>query len=434
MNRAGTARLDCARAPGRPAGALGETHGVTMGGDEKLRADLAALRMERAAAPPPAATLARGRGRWKWALVALGVLTGAAWASRRATPVNVTPATVTDAAALADTPVLSGSGYIVPGDRAVSIGARVPGRVERYLVDDGSVVKAGDPLVQLDDREYKSTLARTRAQLDVARANAKLARSELARGTELARQRYLSPDELDVRRNKVEVAEATVRELEAAVTQAEVNVEYTVLRAPTDGVVLAKLKEAGEIAVPGGFSGSGDLVRLANLADLRAELDVNESDLAQIHLGQRALVTPDADPTARYAAQVVKLYPQIDRQKGTLKVEVRILEPGGKLLPDMSARVSFLPDAPASGAAPERAVLVPSEALHRESDGRTYVLAVEDGHARRRDVEAAGIVGDRVRIARGLEGGEALVVSTPPPDDGARVKVMPPLDAAAGPR
>lgn len=407
---------------------------MTMGGDEKLRADLAALRMDREAAPPAAATLTRGRLPWKWAIAVLVILVGVVWVSRRAAPVNVAPAAVTDAAALADTPVLSGSGYIVPGDRVVSIGTRVPGRVERFLVDDGSIVKAGDALVQLDDREYQSTLARTRAQLEVARANAKLARSELARGTELAEQRYLAPDELDLRRNKVEVSAATVKELEAAVAQAEVNLEYTVLRAPTDGVVLAKLKEAGEIAVPGGFSGSGDLVRLANLADLRAELDVNESDLAQIHLGQRALVTPDADPTVRYAAQVVKLYPQIDRQKGTLKVEVRILQPDGKLLPDMSARVSFLPDAPPPGAAPERAVLVPSAALRRESDGRTYVYTVEDGHARRHDVEVSGVVGDRVRIARGLEGGEALVVGTPPPSDGARVKVIPTLDAAASPR
>ena len=407
---------------------------MTMGGDDKLRADLAALRMEREAAPPAAATLARAPIPWAKALAVLVILIGVGWALRRATPVNVAPAMVTDAAALADTPVLSGSGYIVPGDRVVSIGARVPGRVERYLVDDGSIVKAGDALVQLDDREYQSTLARTRAQLEVARANAKLARSELARGTELAEQRFMAPDELDLRRNKVEVGAATVKELEAAVAQAEVNLEYTVLRAPTDGVVLAKLKEAGEIAVPGGFSGSGDLVRLANLADLRAELDVNESDLAQIHLGQRAVVTPDADPAARYAAQVVKLYPQIDRQKGTLKVEVRILQPDAKLLPDMSARVSFLPDAPPPDAAPERAVLVPSAALRRENDGRTYVFVVEDGYARRHDVEASGIVGDRVRIARGLEGGEALVVGTPPPSDGARVKVTPPLDAAASPR
>src|SRR5439155_715139 len=159
----------------------------------------------------------------------------------------------------------------------------------------------------------------------------------------------VSAQALDVQENRASVARATVAQLEAELAQARVNLEYTVLRAPTDGVILAKLKEVGEIAVPGGFAGSGDLVRMANLTDIRAEVDVNEADLNRIHLGQRAQVTPDAYPDARYAAAVVKLYPQVDRQKGTLKVEVHVLEPDARLLPDMSARITFLADpAPAA--------------------------------------------------------------------------------------
>jgi RND family efflux transporter MFP subunit len=396
---------------------------VSISSEEKLRADLAALRVERTE-PSAAKTRARRRNPLVWLALAVPVGLGIGAIGLRATPVTVAPAVVTDAAAIGDAPVLTGSGYIVPGEKVVAIGARVPGRVERFLVDDGSVVRAGDPLVQLDDREYRAALERTQAQLEVARANLRLAESELTRGTELANAHYLAPSELDIRRNKVEVSRATIHELEAAIAQAQINLEYTTLRAPTDGVVLAKLKEAGEIAVPGGFAGSGDLVRLANLHDLRAEVDVNESDLSQVHLHQRAQVTPDADPNARYAAEVVKLYPQVDRQKGTLKVEVRILEPDGKLLPDMSARVAFLPEAPAAGAS-SQAVLVPAAALRRENDGRSYVWVVADGRARRSDVETAGVVGDRVRISRGLKGDEKLVIGDPPPRDGARVSVAP---------
>jgi len=398
---------------------------VSTSSEEKLRADLAALRVERTAESAQRRTRTRGWSPLAWVAIAVVVLLGLAAVSLRSTPVAVAPATLSDAAALGDAPVLSGSGYIVPGEKVVAIGARVPGRVERYLVDDGSIVKAGDPLVQLDAREYRAALDRIQAQLEVARANLRLAESELARGDELAKAHYLSPSELDIRRNKVEVARATIHELEAALAQAQVNLEYTILRAPTDGVVLAKLKEAGEIAVPGGFAGSGDLVRLANLHDLRAEVDVNESDLSQVHLHQRAQVTPDAEPNSRYAAEVVKLYPQVDRQKGTLKVEVRILEPDGKLLPDMSARVGFLPDLPAAGAASRPAILAPAAAVRRENDGRSYVWAVDGGHARRLDVETAGMVGDRVRITKGLKGNEKLVVGAPPARDGERVSVAP---------
>src|SRR6185503_4909376 len=99
-------------------------------------------------------------------------------------------------------------------------------------------------------------------------------------------------------------------------------------------------KEVGEIAVPGGFEGSGELIRLANLTDLRAEIDVNEADLRRVHLGQPAEITPDAYSDARYAAEVVKMYPQVDRQKGTLKVEVHVVQPDARLLPDMSVRIT----------------------------------------------------------------------------------------------
>ena len=187
--------------------------------------------------------------------------------------------------------MLSGSGYIVTGDRYISIGVRVAGRIDRYFVEEGQNVHKDDPLVQLDDRDYRALVSRTQAGLVVARANLELAESELKRGEALHRQGVVSQQELDTLRNKAAVTHATVGQLDAEMAQARVNLEYTLLRAPTDGVVLAKLKEVGEIAVPGGFSGSGDLVRLANLADIRAEVDVNEADLSRVHMGQRALQT-----------------------------------------------------------------------------------------------------------------------------------------------
>jgi RND family efflux transporter MFP subunit len=175
-----------------------------------------------------------------------------------------------------------------------------------------------------------------------------------------------------------------------------------------DGVILAKLKEVGEIAVPGGFAGSGDLVRMANLDDLRAEVDVNEADLARVALGQPAEVVPDAFQDRRYAAKVVKLYPQVNRQKGTLKVEVKILEPDDVLRPDMSVRIHFLAEAKPE-AAGEPIVLAPRAALRQEG-GATFVWVVTSGRLRRQAVRTGAEIGDRAVIAEGLLGGEALVV------------------------
>ena len=81
---------------------------------------------------------------------------------------------------------------------------------------------------------------------------------------------------------------------------------------------------------------------MANLDDLRGQVDITEGELAKIRIGQRAEVVPDAHPDRRYAAHVVKLYPQVDKQKGTLRVEVQIEQPDDALWPDMSARITFL--------------------------------------------------------------------------------------------
>jgi RND family efflux transporter MFP subunit len=405
---------------------------TTVTREEQLRSDLESLRIDRTATP---ARQGHRRRRWlRPALAGLVVLALAAGLFRRArpTPVQVATVVVMSAADSGPAPVLSGSGYIVTGDRYVSVGVRVAGRIDRYFVEEGQSVRQDDPLVQLDDRDYRAAVAATEARLASARANLRLADAELARGRALRAQGVISQQELDVNENKAAVARAAITQLEAELAQAKVNLDYTQLRAPTDGVVLAKLKEVGEIAVPGGFAGSGDLVRLANLTDMRAEIDVNEADLARVTIGQPALVTPDAYPDARYAAEVVKRYPQVDRQKGTLKVEVRILAPDRKLLPDMSARVTFLDNAaPATGGA--HAVLAPAAAVRRTTQGDSVVWVIEEGRARERRIETAGDVGDKIRIASGLAGGEVLVIDDVALRDGQRVAIDA-SDAAAAPR
>lgn len=392
--------------------------------EEQLRSDLASLRIDRDAAPR---RRGRGSGR-RWLVPLLVVLAAgaavAAWSvATRPTPVAVALAERTSAAAAGPAPLLSGSGYVVTGDRYVSIGVRVPGRIDHYFVEEGQSVRKGDPLVQLDDRDYRAAVAAIQARLASARADLALAEADLKRGEALRTQGVISQQELDVLVNRAAVARAAINQLEAELQQATVNLEYTMLRAPADGVILAKLKEVGEIAVPGGFAGSGDLIRMANLTDMRAEVDVNEADLDRVHLGQPAQVTPDAYPDAKYDAQVVKLYPQVDRQKGTLKVEVQIRNPDEKLLPDMSARVTFLQPPPDPAAAEESVVVVPAAAVQRDANGETAVWVVRDGRARSQRVEPRGEVNGKVRIAAGLDGGETVVVSETELSDGERVVV-----------
>ena len=376
------------------------------------RDDLAALRIDRDAVP-----LRRGP-QWRgWLLTAMlilsfGAASLAAWRMTlgRTASVQVAFAQRSAPGAVSAGAVLTGSGYVVTGERYISLGVRVPSRIERFLVEEGQHVEAGQALVQLDARQYEAALAQVRANLLRARANANLGRKELARARALAQKGVLSKADLDLKDNQLRVAEAEVAQIEAAITRAEVDLEDTVIRAPTPGVILEKFKEVGEIAVPGGFEGSGELIRMANLKDMRAELDVNEADLARVKMGQPAEVKPDAYADRSYQARVVKLYPQINRQKGTLKVEVGIENPDEWLRPDMSVRITFLEEAkPAAPGEEASLVLAPREAV-RTQDGASFAWVVTSGRVRRQSVETAGERGVQVVVSKGLAGGEALVI------------------------
>lgn len=392
------------------------------------RDDLAALRIDRSAAPPPKrrrGLLYAGAGAGALGVAALAWLVFGSGSLE----VRVAYAEQQRATQAPESAVLTGSGYIVTGDRYVSLGVRVPSRIVAYLVEEGEKVEQGQPLVRLDARQYDAALREAKASLESMRANVELRARELARAQEMHAEQVASEGELDLKQNQLRVAKAEVARLEAEVARRSVDLEDTVVRATTNGVVLEKFKEVGEIAVPGGFQGSGELIRMANLDDLRAEIDVNEADLSRISLGQPASVIPDAYPDKRYAAQVVKLYPQINRQKGTLKVEVKLAEPDAWLRPDMSVRISFLskPEPLAAGATEAApVVMAPADAVRGEGSGR-FAWVVTEGSLRRQPLEVTGTTPDgRAVIAKGLAGGEALVIGEVEGlEEGQAVEVVP---------
>jgi len=397
-----------------------------------LRDELHSLRIDRKTAKAK-----NGPPRWIWlgGIVVLLLLGGVfAWrATLGRTPVvEVVFASRSAPGASAAGPVLTGSGYVVTGEKYISIGVRVPGRVDAYLVDESERVTKGQALVQLDRRDYDAALRQADAGLELARATLELRRLEVERLRVLRAQDVASQSQLDVKESELRVAAAQVQAAEAEISQARVNLDYTTLRAPTDGVILAKLKEVGEMAVPGGFAGSGDLIRMANLEDMRAEVDVNEMDLGKVRLGQKAEVVPDAFPDRKYAAKVVKLYPQVNRQKGTLKVEVGIPEADEWLRPDTSVRIVFLDDAaPAQSEAGAAVVTAPRAALRTEG-GASFAWVVTEGRLRRQAVTLGRELGDQVVVEKGLLGGEALVTGDPGVSlaEGQRVEVASPASSS----
>ncbi|MSQ47672.1 MAG: efflux RND transporter periplasmic adaptor subunit [Deltaproteobacteria bacterium] len=363
-------------------------------------------------------TVRQPHGRhWLWSVLLILILAaviggGSLWLYPRTigrpTEVKVAYAQIVGTGAAATGPVLSGAGYVVTGDRYVSIGVRVPGRIDAYEVQEGDFVRKGAVLVRLDNRDYRASLRRAQANLELAQANVALKQKQAQRMQTLHTRDLIATQELDVADNELAVARAQIHQAEAQMESARVDLDYTTLTAPTDGIVLAKLKEVGEIAVPGGFSGAGDLIRIANLKDLRAEVDINEVDFRRVRLQQHSEVVPDAYPDRKYPAQVVKVYPQANRQKGTIKVEVKLANVDEYLRPDMSVRINFLAEPVKENGATPR-ITVPKSTVRGTGD-TTFVWLVRNERAAKVPVRIGEDFGETVRVLNGLEGGEAVIV------------------------
>ncbi|HYR46521.1 MAG TPA: efflux RND transporter periplasmic adaptor subunit, partial [Thermoanaerobaculia bacterium] len=165
------------------------------------------------------------------------------------------------------------------------------------------------------------------------------------------------------------------------------------------------------------------IVTLVEFSSLYVGADVNESNLGKLGSGQPAEITLDAVPDKTYHGSLRQIVPAADRQKGTVRVKVAFLDADDKILPDLSARVSFTQEA-TQGKASRSRILIPKGALAAR-DGRTGVFRIADGRAKFQSVETGGEVQGQVEVTKGLQGGETLVSQ---PDkagihDGDRVRV-----------
>src|SRR5439155_14901998 len=145
--------------------------------------------------------------------------------------------------------------------------------------------------------------------------------------------------------------EANVQLAQRGVQAAEVQVEFTNIRAPFDGTVLTKDADIGVVITPfGAATGSkGDIVTLADMNSLDAEVDVSETNIANVHAGQPCEISVDAIPDKRYKGIVHMIVPTADRSKGTVMTKVDFIDRDARVLPEMSLKVLFLKDSAVAG-------------------------------------------------------------------------------------
>ena len=309
--------------------------------------------------------------------------------------------------------LLTGSGYIVTRHKYIIIGTKVLGQIVEEPIEEGQHIKAGDVLARIDDRDYQAQLRQAIASRDVAKANLHLLQDKADRARYLIKTGAISKDDFETAITAAGVGQAELERDEAAVDYAKFNVNQCVISSPINGIVLKKYRELGDTINFGGQieagGGSTDIAQLADTDDMRAEVDINEADIAKVGIGSPVVVVLDSYPDKQFDAALVKVYPAADRQKGTVKIEVQIARPDLQIIkPEMSVKVSFLEIR--SPGKLEPVITVPKSAV-RHDEGEAYVWTVREGIVRRVSVVCGLTTETGIEVRQGLKDGDSVVIT-----------------------
>ncbi|MGB3460951.1 MAG: efflux RND transporter periplasmic adaptor subunit [Rhodanobacter lindaniclasticus] len=387
--------------------------------------------------------------RWPWIVVALVIvllLVGVAgwfWLGHRAVPVQVAQAAAVSADSEAGA-VLQATGYVT-ARRQATVSAQITGTLTAVLIEEGDHVTRGQVLARLDDSAWKAALQAAHAQAAAAHALVAQYRVQLAqnerdatREQQLAAQGLVPKQTAEQARTRLDSTRAQLASqqkqaaaADAQAAQAQVNFDYTVVRAPFSGVVTTKDAQVGEIISPlsagGGFTRTG-VGTIVDMDSLEVDVDVNEAYIGRVKPEMPAEAVLDAYPDWKIPAHVIAIVPTADRGKATIKVRVALEKKDARIVPDMGVRVSFLEQAPkAADRATPQGVLVPATAIVPR-DGHSVVFVLDGERVRQRKVTPASqTYGDLRLLPATVKPGESVVVSPPAElHDGSDVQIRKP--------
>jgi RND family efflux transporter MFP subunit len=398
--------------------------------------DLSKLKIEKSSA-----TIRSGRRRKKfyWLVILLCiVLAGILYFGGIFTPaVRVEVASVVQMYPSQTYTLLNASGYVV-AQRKAAVAPKVTGLLVSLMVEEGNWVKKGQVIARLENNDVMAARNQAEANLNVARFNLEQARAELKdatlsfnRNKELLSNDFVSQAEYDASEARykraiagVDAAGAAVKANEAVLQGANVSIEYTLIRAPFDAVVLTKNADVGDIVTPisAAAEAKAAVVTIADMNSLQVEADVSESNLGKIKVGQPCEIQLDALPESRFRGEVHMIVPTADRTKATVMVKVRFIDKDNRILPEMSAKVAFLSRPVKPEEQKPRTVISPAAVVIRKD--KKMVYAVKGNRVVETPITIGDHLGDMVEVLDGVRAGDRIVVKTPEKlKDGTRIKV-----------
>ena len=297
---------------------------------------------------------------------------------------------------------------------SVSLHAKIPGYVERISVDRGSVVKAGDPLIELSAPEMAARIAeleskvqameadRLQAEAQVSAAQSTYDRLKKASETVGA----IAGNELIQSQLQVEAARASVhsREQAKSAAQASVNAEkeiqsYLKITAPFDGVVTDRYVHPGALVGPGADPA---LLKIEQLSQLRLVVALPEEHVGSIAQGAKVVFQVPAYPERTFSGTVARVSHTLDKETRTMAVELDVVNHDGTLAPGMYPTVKW----PVRRARP--ALFVPKTSVVTTAE-RVFVIHNKDGRAEWVDVRKGAADGDLIEVLGDLKPGDLIV-------------------------
>jgi HlyD family secretion protein len=310
----------------------------------------------------------------------------------------------------------------------VNISAHVIGKIEQLYVQEGDLIHKGQPFLRLEQQAFlaqrdqwaaqlrSAQTAVRQAEVSLADAGVKLARSKMLKGEGISTQQDLEAAQLaeTSARLQLDSARDAVRQTQANLDKAQDDLTKTTIYSPLTGRVIALNAKEGEVVVSGVMNTPGSVIgTIADLAEIMAEVDVDETEIVNVRLGQQAVLRVDALPGREYTGKVVEVgssgYNRANQPDVTFfKVKILLDHPDDNLRARMSVRAEVRTDSHAN------ALTVPIQAVvEREGEKggkeRKVIFVVEGGKARQRPV-ATGLSDEtHVELTSGAKPGEQVI-------------------------
>jgi membrane fusion protein, multidrug efflux system len=305
------------------------------------------------------------------------------------------------------------------------IGSKTLGYLDAVLVDRGDKVKRGQLLALVRPSDLPDQLASLRGTLAQAQANLGLARANVKRAKTLAPTGVMSQQDLDSASSAVRAGEAGEAAVKAQIAATATRLGETRITAPLDGYVWQRRLDPGALV---GLMTGGIIMTIVKVDPLRVFISVNELSATSLRVGMTTYVEVDALPGRRFEGRVVRLAPGFDPNTRTLEAEARVPNPDGELRVGMYGRGAIVLDVH------KDAVVIPATAV-QISNEQKYVFVLEGETVRRRAIETGFDDGAWLEVVKGLSSGvEVVTAGSESLSDKARVRPVRDVDPYSGRR